>query len=384
MKKREVFKLLAIYLLSTFFFLFLSFMSPNFLPYKPSFPYASEFFKFGLPQFLYSFANFDGVHYLTIAEKGYLGTGLIQAFFPIFPLLIRFFNPIFNNYLLTSLTLSQLFSLTAIFSFYYLVKIEKNEKTAFLSSILLSSFLSSFYLKSVYNEGLFLTLIFTSFIAAKKNKNLMAGILGALASATRIVGIFIWPALIINDYLKNKKINWKNIIYLSISALGLLAYMIYLKLVFGDPLYFFHLQEEFGASRQSSIVLFPQVIWRYFKILWTARPFDWKYYAYVQEFIVSLLVLFLLILISIKNYQKKIKVKWGYLFFALASFFLPTMTGNLSSMPRYVLVCFPVFVYLASIFQKKEKGWLLFLYLTINSLLLIINTILFIRGYWVS
>jgi hypothetical protein len=212
----------------------------------------------------------------------------------------------------------------------------------------------------------------------------MAGILGALASATRIVGIFIWPALIINDYLKNKKINWKNIIYLSISALGLLAYMIYLKLVFGDPLYFFHLQEEFGASRQSSIVLFPQVIWRYFKILWTARPFDWKYYAYVQEFIVSLLVLFLLILISIKNYQKKIKVKWGYLFFALASFFLPTMTGNLSSMPRYVLVCFPVFVYLASIFQKKEKGWLLFLYLTINSLLLIINTILFIRGYWVS
>jgi len=384
MKKKEIFKLLAIYLLSTLFFFFLSFMSPNFLPYKPSFPYASEFFKFGLPQFLYSFANFDGVHYLTIAEKGYLGTGLIQAFFPVFPLLIRLFNPIFNNYLVTSLILSQLFSLTAIFSFYYLVKIEKNQKTAFLSSILLTSFLSAFYLKSVYNEGLFLTLVFTSFIAAKKNKNLFAGILGALASATRIVGIFIWPALIINDYLKNKKINWKNILLLSISSLGLLAYMIYLKLVFDDPLYFFHLQEEFGASRQSSLVLFPQVIWRYIKILWTARPFNWKYYAYVQEFIVSLSVLFLLLLISLKNYQKKLKIKWGYLFFALASFFLPPMTGNLSSMPRYVLVCFPIFIYLALIFQKKEKKWLLFLYLTINSLLLIINTILFIRGYWVS
>jgi hypothetical protein len=160
--------------------------------------------------------------------------------------------------------------------------------------------------------------------------------------------------------------------------------MIYLKFNFNDPLYFFHVQNEFGASRQTSLVLFPQVIWRYLKIIWTVRPFDLKYYAYLQEFLVSIWTLYILVIASIKNYQKKVKIEWGYLVFAFGTYFLPTLTGNLSSMPRYVLVCFPIFIYLAQIWQKNNKKWPIILYLTINLVLLIINTVLFIQGYWVA
>ena len=385
MKKKEFLKVFIIFIFSSLFIVLLSFLANKILAYEPSFPYSkTKLPRYDLPQFLYSFANFDGVHYLTIAEKGYFGTGLIQAFFPSFPLLIRFFNNFFHNYLLTAIILSQFFSLTTLLSFYYLVKLEYKEKIANLATILLASFLSSFYLKAVYNEGLFLTLIFSSLIAAKKNKNLLAVIFGALASATRIVGIFILPTLIILDWTKNKKLNWKKIVLYSFTSLGLLGYMFYLQKTFNDPLYFFHLQDEFGASRQTSLVSFPQVIWRYLKILWTVRPFDFKYYSYLQEFLVSLWALYILVKASWEKYKKKIKLEWAYLVFAFGAYFLPTLTGNLSSMPRYILVCFPIFIYLSQTWQKDQKKWPKILYLTINLVLLIINTILFIQGYWVA
>lgn len=385
MKRKEFLKVFIIFLCSSFYIALISFFANKILEYDPSFPYARQKLPgYNLPQFLFSFANFDGVHYLTIAEKGYLGTALIPAFFPLYPLLISLFNKIFHNHLLTGLVLSQVFSLTSLVSFYYLVKMDYKEKVATTATIIFSIFLSSFYLKSLYNEGLFLTLILSSLIAAKKDKNLLAGILGALASATRIVGIFILPALVINDYLKTQKINWKKIFLFSISSFGLLGYMFYLYKTFNDPLYFFHVQNEFGASRQTSLVLFPQVIWRYLKILWTVRPFDLKYFAYLQEFLVSLWALYILIIASIKNFKKEIKMDWSYLIFAFGAYFLPTLTGNLSSMPRYILVCFPIFIYLSEIWQKNKKKWLIILYLTINLVLLIINTVLFIQGYWVS
>src|SRR4030042_3666725 len=58
------------------------------LVFKNSFPYAdSVLLPYG--QFLlWSWANFDGVHYLLLAEKGY-AFGLTQAFFPVYPLLIK-------------------------------------------------------------------------------------------------------------------------------------------------------------------------------------------------------------------------------------------------------------------------------------------------------
>ena len=158
--------------------------------------------------------------------------------------------------------------------------------------------------------------------------------------------------------------------------------MIYLQWQFGDPLYFFHVQSQFGANRQTDLVIYPRVVYRYIKILLTARPFDLKYYAYVQEFLLSLLALGGLLMASWQNWRKKIKMNWSYLLFAAACYFLPTLTGNFSSMPRYVLACFPLFIYLALILEQKPF-WK-FLYLTTSLIFLIINLLLFTQGYWVA
>ncbi|HOI05491.1 MAG TPA: hypothetical protein PLJ02_03465, partial [Candidatus Woesebacteria bacterium] len=160
--------------------------------------------------------------------------------------------------------------------------------------------------------------------------------------------------------------------------LGLVSYMGYLWVNFNDPFYFLTVQSQFGAGRQSQLVIWPQVVWRYLKIIFTVRPIDWKYFAYVQEFCLSLIGLYYLIKAFLK---KELPLAW--ILFALGAYFMPTLTGNFSSMPRYILVCWPIFFYLAKDFSRW-KPQAKILYLTISLLLLIINSMLFIQGYWVA
>ncbi len=152
--------------------------------------------------------------------------------------------------------------------------------------------------------------------------------------------------------------------------------MYYLYREFSDPLYFFHVQSEFGGGiRQETVILYPQVVWRYIKILLTARPFDLKYFSYVQEFVTGTIGLILLL-------YSVTKTRLSYIIFSLLAFLLPTLTGTFSSMPRYILVCFPIFI-LLSIWSEKSKIFR-YTWFTISGILLLLNTVLFIQGYWVA
>ena len=138
---------------------------------------------------------------------------------------------------------------------------------------------------------------------------------------------------------------------------------------------FFHVQAEFGGIRQESLVVYPQVIYRYIKILLTVKPFNLSYFSSVSELIAGVGGL-ILILLSYK------KVKISYLVFALLAFILPTLTGTFSSMPRYVLVSFPIFILLALWAEKSlffKYSWFI-----ISGILLVFNTVLFIQGIWVA
>ena len=72
---------------------------------------------FNLPNWIFALANFDGLHYIFIARDGYVQYE--QAFFPLYPLSIKFLTPLFfNNQLLTGLLISNVsFFLGLFFSY---------------------------------------------------------------------------------------------------------------------------------------------------------------------------------------------------------------------------------------------------------------------------
>jgi len=399
LSKSELKKLTGLFILWRTSLFIIGYFAKYLIRYRPSFPYAEQLALYDLPQWLYSWANFDGVHYLTIIKKGYFGTGLIQAFFPLFPLSIRLFN-FFENSLVAGLIISTLFAYLLFISFYLFSKtfFKNNHWQNLLVFIL---FPTSFFLGAFYTESLFLSLVLNTFIQSHHRNWFRAGILAALASGTKVVGIVLIPSLIIGYFFGEKSLNEliadvknkssrKKIIsslidklslksvrpisLITIGTFGLFSYMIYLWQRFNDPLYFFHVQAEFGGGRQENLILYPQVVYRYIKILLTARPFDFKYLSYVQEFISGTLGLILILLTS-----KKIKL--SHLIFVLGAFFVPTMTGTFSSMGRYILVCWPIFFIISDWLENRK---IKYLYLLVSALLLIINTVLFIQGYWVA
>ena len=383
-------KIILIWIVWWFSTQIVSLVADKVLNYSPSFPYADAILaKSKLPQWIYSWANFDGVHYLTIADRGYEAADLIQAFFPLFPLVVKGFNYIINNSLVSGLIIVNLCSLLMLLAFSKLLSLDYKFKDIKWIMIVYLSFCTSFFFRSFYNESLFMVFVFFSLFFARKQKYLLAGIIAALATATRVIGIFLLPTLLIEllyqMYIANKKkiqlkdlkskAFLKNITYISISSLGLLLYMVYLEKNYNDYLYFFHVQQEFGAGRQESLISLPQVIWRYIKMLATYKPINLKYYAIVQEFLTSILGIFALIF-SFK------KVRLSYWTFGLLCFILPTLTGTFSSMPRYILVCFALFIATSNLIKQNKIAKLL--WFTIMPLLQILNLVLFFQGYWVA
>ena len=344
-----------------------------------------------LPSWIWGFGNFDGVHYLKIAQSGY-AADLSQAFFPLYPLLIRFFNffpkdnlldpVLFNDpsYFSTAMVLSIIFFIGALYFTYKLFSENYNKKIAQISILLLLSFPTAFYFGAVYSESLLLLLTVLTFWFTKKDKFLLAGLFAALASATKIQGaiLFIFLAVELwkkyrNNLSEQRKHFTKDLLGILIAPLGLIFYMVYLKNTTGDFLYFLSSQPSFGAGRSSLPLIFlPQVIYRYLKIFLTVKVASLAFFNAFLEFSMTMGTVVVLIM-AFK------KMKFSYWIFSLLVVVLPTLTGTFSSMPRYVLMAFMLFPYLAVRYEKNIK-----LIIIAQAFLQIILLSMFIRGYWVS
>lgn len=313
--------------------------------------------------YLWSWANFDGEHYLSIAKIGYGGGE--QAFFPLYPLLLK----IFGEEVWGGLILSNLSLLFALFGMYKLARLDYSEKISKLAIILLLLFPTSFYFAGVYTESLFLALVVWSFYFFRKEKYLLSGILGMFLSATRIIGIVL---VYLYVFIK-KRIN-----FMLLVPLGLLCYMYYSYVTWGDYLKFFNSASGFGEQRSDHLIMLPQVFYRYFvKII---PNLTWSYFPVVFTTILEITtaVLFLsLIFVSFK----KLDIKY-WIFFVLA-YLIPTLSGSFSSLSRYILVIFPAFFFLAQIVSNLPKLLKLGIYV-ILSIILLIAQMLFVRGYFVS
>ncbi|QQG43509.1 MAG: hypothetical protein HYW45_00630 [Candidatus Daviesbacteria bacterium] len=325
---------------------------------------------------LFAWANFDGEHYLSIANIGY--KGLEQAFFPIYPLLMHILSVgvgiNLTNLTISGLLISNLSFLLSLFLLWKLLLIDYRKKIVYLTIFLLLVFPTSFYFGAVYSESIFLLVSLAAFYFARGKHWVWATIFAILASATRVFGFLLLPAFFLEAWQEREK--FKNFWWIIFIPLGLLAYMYYQYISVGDPLAFYKLQKIVGEQHQSGVTPLPQVYFRYLKILFSVDPTNPIYSTMILEFFTGILFFILPILGFFK------KVRWSYLFYAAAGFLLPTLQGSLSSVPRYVMVFFPAFLILAIFLTSFPK--LKIVWLTASLFWLVFETALFLRGYWVA
>ena len=164
-------------------------------------------------------------------------------------------------------------------------------------------------------------------------------------------------------------------IFLSlISVTGLLGFIYYLFIRFGDPFMFIHVQSLFSNGRSDGeIILLPQVLFRYLKILVLNSPSTFAYYRSLFE-----LLSFSLSLIALYIYRHKMPL--SSLIFSLCAIILPSLSGTLSSYPRYLLAVVPLFIAISTNLSLS-KIWLI---VAVQYAILILSVALFVQGIFIA
>ena len=381
MKKEHYFilKSFLVWRLSTFF---AAIAVVNYLPVFSENFLAGRISKYITNPLFWGWANFDGEHYLSIALYGY--KNLQQAFFPAYPTLINsvsyFFGTGLEHYLLSGLIVSNILFFASLVLFWKIIRLDFSESIAKLSIIALLVFPTSFYFGAVYTESLFLFSSLLTYYFYRKDKFLLSGLFGILMTATRIYGVFVLVMIIVEilnkkfklfEFLRQKKY------LIFISFLGLFGYMFYCWKNYGDALAFYNLQTLVGEQHQKGIVLLPQVLYRYIKMIFSgAMPI-----LTMQTLILEFLTGILFIIVPIYGYFKKVKL--SYLIYILLGFLVPSVQGSFSSVPRYMVVIFPAFIIIGMFLEHKPKVVKTMIYV-LSAIWMLINCGLFIRGYWVA
>jgi Gpi18-like mannosyltransferase len=193
------------------------------------------------------------------------------VFFPLFPLSARALHLVIGRDVSTAVVLAgRIEFFFAIFAFLLLVRKEaENRSQLFLAGALVAFNPYLIYANTGYTEPLYFLLACLAFYALREKRWVLAGVLGALLSATRPVGVLfmISYAIVALPELGWKDVQWKHVlsalIGILLCPLGLVIFALYLYHRTGDGLAFAHMQVGWRSLPSNPIALLWHALSRY-------------------------------------------------------------------------------------------------------------------------
>lgn len=322
--------------------------------------------------------RWDAEHYIGIASNGYSGTE--PAFFPFYPMLIRFVGAFTGSHLIAGLLISNAASFFALLYLYKLVEHEYNRHVAQRATFYIAIFPTAIFFSAVYSESLFLFLTVASFYYMRERHWITAGVFGFFAAMTRSEGILLAAPFAIEWFVAARETGreffryWVDMIVrplagITLIPLGLACYMGYLWVLQGDPLLFSHVQKHWGRELAPPWV---SVINAVHKIVYSHAQQTIN--TQVQELAFTALMIAVL-LIGIR------RLRLSYTVYMALSILIPMSTASLMSMPRFALVLFPMFTLFALWGARPAINNA---YVAFSLPLLGLFTVLFADWYWVA
>lgn len=283
----------------------------------------------------------DAWWYRSIALHGYgpradAGGAPNYAFFPLYPLLVRY-GGVTGDFTLDALLLSNIAFAAALFLCGAVaLKAGLSEEEAQRAVVFLAFFPTSYFCSMPLPESLFLALTLGSMLAAYSGRWATASIIGGLGALTRLPGVLLFIPLAILLW-RNERQRVKGLWLLLVPA-GTFAFIVYLHHLTGSWRAFLAVQENWGRS--------PGWFWRPL-VAFVMNPATvsepWNFIALNFAFALLLLVAGIALLM-----QKR----WELGVYTLASLLLPLSSGSLQSLDRYAVVVFPLFLWLATFTRR--------------------------------
>src|SRR3989338_1755408 len=286
------------------------------------------------------------------------------TFFPLYPLLWHTLRPLFASGFTAGLVIAQFFA-GFVFLFFYRFVLERwDAPTARRAVIALACFPSSLFLLAAYTEALFLFLTIGCLWFLHRRSFAAAALFAGIASATRPIGILLWPTLLLFWWLERKKERggWPPWSLIVLPPLGILFFSLWLWYQVGNPFAWFSSQA--GAGRW--FVWPPLLLYAYAKNILLLGPFWQRHLAEAAALIFLLMQL-----------PALYRLHPAFAFHA-ASNLLPSLFSNtLTSLPRFLLVIPTIFIVLA--LQRRTYYWL---YILTAVPLLLFSVTQFVNWRW--
>ncbi len=156
--------------------------------------------------------------------------GSTIAFFPLFPLSIRWLSQLTGLSLLAAgITVTTVTGLTAMIGVWALVRHYADQSSADRATLLVALFPGSFVLSMVYSEGFALTFLAFGLLALLQRRWLLAGVLGLLASATTPVALAFEVSCLWCAYRElNPGRNWRVLAAPILAPMGFVLYQVWI------------------------------------------------------------------------------------------------------------------------------------------------------------
>ena len=301
------------------------------------------------------FTVWDGRWYEKIALHGYpvtvpqadfyAGTGrqaqTAVAFFPLYPLMVRGLDRVLPGGAdVAGVVLSLIIGALAIVLVWMLAEKVADRQVANRASILFAFSPGSFVLSWVYAEGLLILLAAACLLALLERRWLLAGVLAALASASRpnatavmfacarAAGWAIW-----------KDRDWRALIAPVLAPIGMAAFFAFLWWHTGEPLIWFRVQSQGWGERldfgRSNLGVFADLF---------TRPLHNPNRIVLLVSMVTAVVLMVIL----------VRAKLGGVLnvYAISGLCL-VLASHINARPRFIFVAFPLVIALAKMIRRQ-------------------------------
>lgn len=309
--------------------------------------------------------RWDAYWYLNIAQEGYHARGETSisnvVFFPLYPLLVRIVAPLAGgNLVLAGWMVSSIFLMLAVWMLTLLTQEFHPEIDPLMPPVFLLVYPTAFFLNAVYSESLFLFLSLSMIFWALRRNFFLASICAALASATRVAGVFLFVPLLVEFVQAN---GWRSLLTrrvwpLALAPAGALAFFVYHWIAFDDFFLYLRIQRLYGRDFRFDALEY--VVRNNPNLVVT---------AYDGAFVAAAVFMGVLAL-------KKFRPSYGL--YMLVSLAVALSSGTGLGTARYSMVLFPIYFIAAGIRSVVGRSAWLFG----SALLLALNIVCFVNHYW--
>jgi hypothetical protein len=306
------------------------------------------------------FTRYDGGWYYQIARNGYqfvvggpsVGVGKPGkiAYFPVYPLLMRYAGRLFGtspaDVYFGGILVSWLAFVLAMVLLLKLAMLDVDDEQAERAVYLSAIFPFAFFFGVVYTEATFLLFVLAAFYSFRTRWWILGGVFGALATATRVNGILILPALAWIAWRRaepNTNDRLRAGIALALVACGIGAYSIYIYILSGNPFEWALAIRRWGYYPGGAPWL---ALVRLVRALAT-HPLAFLTSSHAAPYDALNGLIGLVFVVAIPFVWWRLGAAYGL--YMLANLWLPLSSGQYEGMGRYCAVLFPFFILAAGI-----------------------------------